>query len=638
MSSDSSSGGRLRRLAPALLAAGVPFLLYCLTLYPGVGDRHGTGDAIEYQFVGRILSIPHEPGYPQFVLLSHLWSYLPFPLTLATSINLLSAVFTLIAGLFLYASARKFSEDATASVLATWMVLLAPDVWLLSTQAEVYSLHLLWTSAVLWAALTWSRRRGTAALGMLFVFYALSFGNHLSMITLLPALGLLVLAGDWRVVRRWQNWVLAGLAIAAGLAQYSLLIWRSYNPHPALLPRFPLQANLAELWYYVTGQRFVDRHLFKDGLAGWFSNLSDGVWHTIHQLTLPFTALCLVGLIYGLRRQRLDTLFLAVAAAGVMAFAAAYGIKDSLLYAMPAWFCLGILGAVGVHHLLDWGPRWRRVIVSVSLLAIAALAGWRGLALQVDSNPSELDMVIATAEPGTGILVASKPRRARLLRLYYQYGEAREKSHQLDFLSVDQVLQTGLEDAHDQILYFRDPRTARRLSHALVDFRPLPAESDIDPVFTTAMAEPLRRLVVRPLWNDGLAVTIRQHSVDLLGEQTLHLFLLSPKHGRSKGYRTFDLGDSAWKTSLRQALAVARSGDSLLLVSPRLAAPSHRDLAEILADQGLDWMAEPPPQHHTVAWWIVGGGPSSVRLIRDLADEYVLEIESPSEVQSGDQS
>ena len=68
------------RLGPAMLAVGLPLLAYLLTVYPGVGDRQGTGDAIEYQLVGRILSIPHEPGYPQYVLLSHLWSYLPLPL------------------------------------------------------------------------------------------------------------------------------------------------------------------------------------------------------------------------------------------------------------------------------------------------------------------------------------------------------------------------------------------------------------------------------------------------------------------------------------------------------------------------------------------------------------------------------
>ena len=104
---------------------------------------------------------------------------------------------------------------------------------------------------VLWAALEWYRTGGQRLLVALFFFYALSFGNHLTMITLLPALILLILAKDAKVILRWQNWIWALLAIVAGVLQYGLLLWRSYNPHPALLPRFPLRAGVGELRHAV---------------------------------------------------------------------------------------------------------------------------------------------------------------------------------------------------------------------------------------------------------------------------------------------------------------------------------------------------------------------------------------------------
>jgi hypothetical protein len=626
----SSSPKRFLQFVPAMLAVGLPLLGYWLTLYPGVGDRQGTGDAIEYQFVGRILSIPHEPGYPQYVLLSHLWSLLPLPLSLATKINLLSAVFTVVAGLFIFSSARALSRDVAASVIATWMVMITPNVWLLSTQAEVYTLNLMWVSAVLWAALKWFGTGQQKYLVALFFFYALSFGNHLTMITLLPGLAFLILAKDPKVALRWQNWVWSTLAILTGLLQYGLLLWRSYHPHPALLSRFPRQANLDELLEYVSGSRFVDRHFLKTGFESWLPRLWEGISHSVEQLTLPFAMLCGLGFFLGFREHRRPTIFLVLTAGTVMAFAAAYGIKDSLFYTIPAWVCAALLGAVGLSGILSWSRGWRRQIVAILALLVVSLTVWRGSRLAVVENPTDLESVITAATPGSGILAAIKQRRARLLRLYYRYGQVTEKAHQVDFHSVDEILASGLENVRDQTLFFRDPEAARRLDRAVIDYRLLQTLPNGQSLYLSEPEEPLEALALRPLWDGSLAITLRERSLDLLGAKTLHLFLVSSKYGRSKGYVAIDIESPAdWRPLLESALAVAASGDRFLLVAPRLAERPRRDLARILESQKIDLLSLPVPQHHTVAWWTAGGSAKDVTLISDLAEELILEIDSP---------
>ena len=636
MPKDSSSRHeRVLRYGPAALAVGLPLLAYLLTVYPGIGDRQGTGDAIEYQLVGRILSIPHEPGYPQYVLLSHLWSYLPLPISLATKINLLSAVFTTIAGLFFFSSARALSKDDFAAILATWMILLTPSVWLLSTQAEVYSLNLMWVSAVIWAASRWSQTRRHGLLVALFFFYALSFGNHLTMITLLPALVFLILATDSKVVRRWQNWVWAILAIGVGLSQYGLLLWRSYNPHPALLPRFPRAAGLAELGEYVTGSRFVDRHLLETGFAGWLAGVWEATLFSIAQLTLPFALLCLVGLVVGLRQRRRNSLFLLLAAGCVTAFAAAYGIKDSLLYMLPAWLCCGLFGALGLAWVLARSGRWRRQLGAALTLATLALVAWRGASMRVTDNPTDLARVIEAAEPGTGILAAFKPRRARLLRLYYHYGEVNDKAVGMDFHAVNDVLATGLEEAADQPLYFRDPRTARVLSKALIETREIATAPPDPTIWTTAIEEPLTSLELRPLWDGNLALTWRGNSMDLLGDDRLHLFLVSGRHRRLKGYVPLDTASNReWANQLTDALEVALPGDHFLLVVPMLDQETRRDLETVLRSQSLEFEPHPGTQRHAIAWWTVGGLPEETQLESDLTQVLILRIE-PAAVDSG---
>ena len=92
-----------------------PAILYAMTLYPGVGGRINPDDSAKFQFLGKILEVPHDPGHPQYLVLSHLWARLPTSLELATHVSLLSAVFTLIAGGLIFTAIRRLCGSGTAA-------------------------------------------------------------------------------------------------------------------------------------------------------------------------------------------------------------------------------------------------------------------------------------------------------------------------------------------------------------------------------------------------------------------------------------------------------------------------------------------------------------------------------------------
>jgi hypothetical protein len=262
---------------------------------------------------------------------------------------------------------------------------------------------------------------------------------------------------------------------------------------------------------------------------------------------------------------------------------------------------------------------------------MVSLVAWRGSQLKVVDNPTDLRSVITVAEPGAGILAAVKQRRARLLRLYYRYAQVNEKAHQVDFYSVDEILATGLENVRDQPLFFRDPETARRLDRAVVDYRLLQTQARGQNIYVTEPEQPLEALKLRPLWNGSLAITLQGRSLDLLGEQTLHLFLVSSRYRRSKGYLAIDIESQAdWQSLLENALTVATAGDRFLLVAPRLAEPLRQDLASLLESQQVDLLSLPIPRRHTVAWWTVGESANDTTLLADLAEELTLIVESPT--------
>lgn len=394
------------------LALGLPAALYLATLFPGIGDRGASGDAIEFQLVGRVLGVAHEPGYPQYVLLSFLWSWLPLPLTLATRINLLSAVFALGAGAFFFATARG-RGGSTAAVLACWALLTAPDLWRLATQAEVYTLHLLWVTIFLWAALRWRHSGHRGHLLTLLFAYALAFGNHLTMIALLPALAVLLVVRQPRLIADPSAWRWAATAAATGAAQYLLLVWRSYFPHPTLLERFPLRASPGELFAYVTGGRFVEKHWLPGG-GEWPARVGEGLGHGLEQLTPLFALAALYGVVTGWRRDPTRTGFLLLAGGSVLLFAAAYDIRDWLLYCLPAWVVAALFAADGAARLMERLPRAGLATAFVLGLVLAPRIVAGVDELRVATNPADLTPVVGALPAGARIVPAGGQRLTRL--------------------------------------------------------------------------------------------------------------------------------------------------------------------------------------------------------------------------------
>ena len=78
-----------RPFALTSLVSAASFALFLLTLAPGL---IGLEDTPKFQFVGKVLGTAHNPGYPLYVVVSHVFGWLPFG-NLGWRINLMSACF-----------------------------------------------------------------------------------------------------------------------------------------------------------------------------------------------------------------------------------------------------------------------------------------------------------------------------------------------------------------------------------------------------------------------------------------------------------------------------------------------------------------------------------------------------------------
>lgn len=224
--------------AAALVAAAV-CLGYVLTLAPSVTFW----DAGELIAAGRILGIPHPPGTPLFVLLTHAWGLLLPVGEFAFRTNLLSAMLSAAGAGCWFLVAHETLRRATADTAPDTARLVqfggaaaaavagafAFTTWQNSNETEVYMVATLTIAATAWLALRWRAWRGTPRSRrlLLLVVYLLgvSIGNHL--LALLAGPGILAFLAAELLTRpaadpavRRREW--AEVAVVAGV--WALLI------------------------------------------------------------------------------------------------------------------------------------------------------------------------------------------------------------------------------------------------------------------------------------------------------------------------------------------------------------------------------------------------------------------------------
>ncbi|MBA3533705.1 MAG: DUF2723 domain-containing protein [Ardenticatenales bacterium] len=178
----------------ALLLLLSSFALYTATLVPGPFD----GDSGEFQYLPRILGLPHPTGFPLYLMSGWLWSWLPVG-TLAWRMNLFSAFCAAGTIGLLFLLLRSLGLRWVASVGGAMALLLAPGFWRYAVVADVYAMHTLLLAAALFLWHHWSMAldRGEVAWTPFWqaaFVTGLGLTNHPTFAFILPAVLLFVLA------------------------------------------------------------------------------------------------------------------------------------------------------------------------------------------------------------------------------------------------------------------------------------------------------------------------------------------------------------------------------------------------------------------------------------------------------------
>lgn len=227
-----------------------PFLIYALTLAPTVTFE----DSGELITAARFLGVPHEPGYPLFVIFGRFFSLFPFD-NIAFRINLMSAFFNALAALFLFRSflmaleeifiRTKFwkENDEGKMVFLSYCLALSGSLfwslafktWEQSVITEVYGVNDFFLALFLFFFLKWRRQVVENKRGRLFNYLCLVTGLavtcHSSSAMLVPVLAGYILLHERKIIFEYKKLVKPILFFSCGLLPWLYLPFASLaNP------------------------------------------------------------------------------------------------------------------------------------------------------------------------------------------------------------------------------------------------------------------------------------------------------------------------------------------------------------------------------------------------------------------------
>jgi hypothetical protein len=451
---NANAGGPRRTDAMlAALVGLIAFAAYLATLYPGLT---GVGDAAKFSFVGPVLGTPHAPGYPLYLIVSHLFSYLPVG-TLAYRMNVLSAILGALTAALVYLIVRRLGAGRTTAVSAALALAFGDAFWSRALYAKGYTLNAALVAGGILALLRWDDLRRPADLYWAAAIFALSIGNHLTVIALLPALVLFPLLTDPRTALRPKTILLVLLFLLAGFAQYGLILVRTLQHAPYLEAR---ASNLQELWVVMTARRFAH----EIGTFPIAALLLTRVPAVARLLLREFTAIGLLVFVVGFgwltARHPRRAMLLGLGACGVLALTANMSSNEDQGFLLSVFVLMWSVVGVGLERI---AIGLRRVPPRPAAALSLAVALWLPCS-QVLTNYRVNDHHADTAEPrffdalfqalpGRAAIV-SEEYRVDMMVLYKLLGEHANGSRDVRLIDAKADVVSRLHDEGFEVFAF----------------------------------------------------------------------------------------------------------------------------------------------------------------------------------------
>ena len=331
---------------PALVTLSA-FAVYFRTLSPTVMWH----DRAEFALGAHVLGIAHNTGYPLYMMLGKLFTFLPVG-DIAYRVNLMSAVFAALTVLVITLIVRRITHREFPAFVAGATVALGSTFWANALWAEPHTLNAFLTVLIVYLLVVWREGGRSRYLYISFLIFGLGLGNHRLIVAVFPAMlafALLSRKGSLPSLR-WRPLLLIGLLLLAGFSVNAYLPIRAMQaPHvqsgdPSSIEGFVkmvfLGSSTSRAYDFSPADMWARKSVLWD--------------YPRFDFTVLGLVLAFVGVATVLRKDR-PLLVLTLVPSMLTAFIiVTYKIHDIFDYFIPIHLMLGIWLGVGVHQAILW--------------------------------------------------------------------------------------------------------------------------------------------------------------------------------------------------------------------------------------------------------------------------------------------
>jgi hypothetical protein len=401
---------------PGVAVAALVGFLYGRTLAPTV-LRYGEADTLDSAMLQAgvsVLGIGHPTGYPTYMMLTHLFTYLPVG-DVAYRVNLASAAYGALSVGAVFVAGYLLSRRVVAAAVAAVAFGVGEAIWSQAVIAEVYTMNALLISCTLLALLLWRDRARDRYLLLAAFLSGLCLTHHLTSGLLVPAALLFGGLVDRRRLLEWRLMLKAAGLFLLGLTPYLYLPIRSWMDAPMEANN---PSNFERFWYVVSGGNLTGS-FFAFGPAELPGRLLFYWGHLTDNLNPVLVMVALTGAALMVARDRPVGVLLGFLYLGWTLYSIENDIPDVNLYFIPTYLILCLWAAVGLGALLTevealtgrLSPPARRaaLVLLCAALLVVPLVGVRETAAANDMSEANLgreqvEAVADKAAPNATIL------------------------------------------------------------------------------------------------------------------------------------------------------------------------------------------------------------------------------------------
>jgi hypothetical protein len=332
------------------------FIVYVLTAAPTIFGF----DSAEYASAAYNLGVPHATGYPLYVLMGKVATYLPFG-DVGYRLNLMSAFFAAGTVTVVYLLAFSITRRLILSAAIAGFLAFSYYFWSSAVVAEVYSLHAFLNALTIYLLLQWNRGGDDRLLyGGVFA-WGLSFGNHMTTVLLGPAIAYIIVMGLWDRRIKWQHLLpLAACSLAPLLLYLYLPLRYLASAVPHVLGYYTPEGVLVRtntttfegFWSVISAKQF-DVFFFSFHGMDYIDQLGQVMFWVYANFLGVGLILGILGIARNYTVDKRRLVFLALIFLANMLFFASYGAIDKPYMAVANYVVWSIWMADGLYYLAN---------------------------------------------------------------------------------------------------------------------------------------------------------------------------------------------------------------------------------------------------------------------------------------------